>query len=658
MTDRAFLVLLIGMLAAIASPSDTQPAGRTGDTSGLEADFTILGEYAGAYTGACIAVGDVNGDGLDDLVYGVPFAQPNSLVSAGEVHIFLAARTRTGQEVKQIKSFSSLPDVVVTGENQGDRLGTSVAVGDVNGDGIGDVIMGAGGYTPSGRSTAGSVFVVFGRRTWPAFYVLRAQRADIQVIGEHYTDKLGGHKTHVPPTYTAQSVAAGDINGDGVDDLIVAAPDATFTVNSLARSRAGAVYVLWGQKNWPASYKHDLLVTPASVTFYAAHNNAHLGGSLATGDFNGDGIADLAMGAPEGDAPGGSAAGITYLFYGHGTWPANAVIDFGSNGKADVTVLGDNQWDQSGYSIDLGDLNGDKLADLVVGAWRHDPVNRTRDLGGMVYVFYGKKNFPPAAVLDLDVTLGDLNFLGAAAGDWLGYRVRTADIDGDGIEDMVLSAPGASPSFRSRAGVVYVFRGGRALPPFWILDLQTAAVDWRIEGGVANEYLGQALGVGDVNGDRVADVIQAGDLTDFNGLTTYAGRVVATYGGPLFATTPAKVGQVMSMQILSPANPNEIFLCAASFGLSGNAGIPLGGGRVIPIDVDVLTVLGLLNTYPFSGFVGQLDGAGVSIAPATALPNVPALAGVTLFYTMVIQHASAPQGIKLVGNRVHATILP
>ncbi|MBN2490648.1 MAG: FG-GAP repeat protein [Planctomycetes bacterium] len=665
MKRTEFVVLLMAAsalaAAALAPASEAQPiqpAGRAGDTSQLEADFTILGDYPGAYTGASIAVGDVNGDGIHDLVYGVPLAQPASMTAAGEVHVFFGMRTRPGHELKQLKSPSCLPDLVVSGENPGDRLGTSVAVGDVNGDGIDDLILGAGTYTQPARSATGSVFVLFGRKDWPSSRALRAERADIQVIGAHYTDRLGGHRTQVPATYTGQSVAAGDLNGDGIDDLILGAPDATYTVNELSRSRGGAVYVLWGRGNWPAAHKHDLLATPADLTFYAAHSNAYLGACFAVGDFNGDGVADLALGAPGGNAPGRSGVGLTSLIWGRQNWPAGAVVDFGADGKADLAVLGERPWDQSGSSVALGDLDGDRLADLVIGAWQHAPANQARILGGKVYVLKGKSHLPPAAVVDLSVALADLSFLGASTGDWLGYRVRTADLDGDGLEDLALSAPGASPGFRARAGITYLFRGGRATPPYSTLDLQTAAVDWRIWGGVAHEYLGQALGVGDVNGDGVADLLQAGDLTNFDGLTTYAGRLVVTYGGPLFANARARIGNTLSLTVLSPANPREVFVAAASFGLAANRGIALGSGRVIPIDVDVLTVLCLLNSPPFTGFVGQLDGVGVSTTPTTALPAVSGLVGVTLFSSMVIQKPSAPQGIQLIGNRVHTTILP
>jgi len=633
---------------------EAQSAGRAGDTAGLEADFTVIGEYDGAYNGGSIAVGDVNGDGLDDLVYGVPLASPNNLAGAGEVHIFFAERTRKGLAVQKIKSVSSLPDVIIGGESPGHRLGTAVAVGDLNGDGINDVIMGGGGYTVTGRSTCGGVFVVFGRRTWPAFYNLQAQRADVQVIGAHHTDHLGGHKTHTPATYTGQSVAAGDINGDGIDDLICGAPDATFTLNQVERVHAGAVYVLWGRSNWSAPHQRDLTTTAADLTIYSRQTKARLGGCVRTGDFNGDRLTDLVVGADEEDAPGRAAAGFTHVFWGRRSWPGT-VLDLGGTGKADVTIMGERQWDQTGYSFDLGDFNNDQIDDLIVGGWRYDAIQSTRQNSGRVHVFYGKKGRTPNEVIDLGSTLGDLNFLGAGSENWLGYRVAAGDVDGDGIDDMVMSAPGAASSMRTRAGITYVFRGGQFRPPFYTIDLQFIGVDWRLSGPAAEIGLGQSLGLGDINGDRVADVVQGGDLTNFGGTPTFraVGRVVATYGGPLFLTSPAKVGSTMTMKILSPADANQIYVCATSFGSGGNAGIPLPGAGVVPIDLEPITVLSVMNLPPFLGFSGGLDSNGISTAPAVALPNAPALVGISLFYAMIV----IKNPIRI-GNRVHTTIGP
>jgi len=666
MKQRVILCVLFLLSCGSILVCEAQPTGRAGDTSLLEDDFTILGEKVKYLAGASIATGDINGDGLGDLIYGVPWAMPNNQYQfAGEVHVFFGHKNRTlgGQATKNIigwPNYTSIPDVTISGENPGDKLGTSGSTGDVNGDGIQDLIMGAGGYSTATRSTAGSVFVIFGKTNWPTFYVLRAQRADIQVIGAHFTDKLGGHKTHVPATDTGQTVGAGDINGDGIDDLIMGAPDATFTQSSLPkRSLAGACYVLWGQKNWQPQYVHDLLTTQASVTVYSSLVSAHLGGAVDVGDINGDGIGDLIIGEPEGLAPGGSGGGNTYVFNGRTNWPANAVIDLGLGTKADITIMGHNQWDQSGYSLDVGDFNNDTIDDLILGAWRHDAKGRTRNNSGKVYVFYGNKAFPPNHQIDLKLTLGDLNFIGTGNETWLGYRVRAGDVDGDGIDDMIMSSPGETPSnFKSQAGITYVYRGGQTKPPFFLIDWQTFYSDWRIWGGNADECLGQTLEVGDINGDKVADIIQGADLTVFNSNTTERGKVVVTYGGPLFATAAAKVNTTMTFKILSPADGNRFFIAAASFGLGNNAGIPIAPGRVIPIDADVLTVLSAFNINPFAGFQGFLDGSGVSTTPSLAIPNFPVLVGNNLFFTVLIQDPAAPQGIKTIGNRVHSTITP
>lgn len=644
----------VGMLGFSAA---AQPNIRQGDVGNLAADLAISGEAAGTQTGASIATGDVNGDGIDDLIYGVPFANPNQLNFAGEVHVYFGQRQRPGQERRQIVKFSSLPDVLISGENASDRLGTSVATGDINGDGIDDVIMGAGGYTPPSRSRAGSVFVLFGRANWPGFYVLQAQRADVQVIGNTFTDKLGGHKTHSPPTYSAQSVAACDLNGDGIDDLVCGAPDANYNVNNLNRNRAGAAYVFWGQRNWPAATKLDLAITSASVTCYASHNFAHLGASFAAGDFNGDGIEDLAIGEPEGNAPGGAAAGITHVVYGRPNFPPNHVMDFGFNAQADLTIRGDNQWDQSGYSLDAGDVNADGISDLLVSGWRADPGLPARDLAGGAYLFYGSTTRPPNAVIDLNSTLADVNFQGAAQNDWLSYRVRITDFDGDGFDDCCMSAPSASPNFRTNAGMTFIVRGGRVLPPFFILDFALpGTADWVIWGDTAQEYLGQTMAAGDFNGDGIGDLVQGGDITAFGNAGGLTGRVVVTYGGPLWTTSAPQVGTTMGLAMKFANQGGKTYVCAAAG--SDRVGVPLGAAGRIPLDIDPFFLLSAFfpGNGVFFNFSGVLDATGAGSA-SVQLPNLPGLIGTTLYYSGIVLDPAAPNGVAAIANRVHTTIV-
>ena len=640
-TTAAVLTTACFCWLLICTDLHAQSTGRAGDLSGLAADFTIRGEKNAYQQGASVTTGDVNGDGLEDLIYGVPLASPNNLAYAGEVHVFLANRVRKGHENIQVSWFQNKPDVIVTGEIQGNRLGTSVATGDINGDGIADLIMGGGGYRLPYRSEIGSVFVLFGRSQWPSFYVLAAQRADVQIIGSSTDDKLGGHKTHVPTTYSGQSVGAFDLNGDKIADLICGAPDASFTVNGLARSRAGATYIFWGQPNWPPQFKVDLKSAPASVTVYSGYDNGHLGACFAGGDFNGDGWGDVAIGEPEGNGPGGAATGNVYVFRGRAGWPANAVIDLGYGQQADIRIIGDNQWDQLGYSIDMGDFNHDRIDDLLIGAWRYDPEGGKRDVGGIAYVVNGNTSFPPNHVIDFNTTIGDLNFLGAATGSWLGYRVRAGDVDADGIDDMILSAPGSSPNFRSQAGTVYLFRGGQALPPYYTIDTHSNASDWRLDGANVQDYSGQTLAVGDVNGDRIPDIVQGGDATAFTSSRTLEGRVTVTYGGPLFITSRPVVGTTMGMKILCPSSANESYICAASLGTFGNQGIPLGN-RAVPLDPDWLFLLSLMQQPIFRRFTLQfLDGTGVAL-PEVAIVNDPVLVGFNLYYSMVINQPTAP----------------
>jgi FG-GAP repeat/FG-GAP-like repeat len=394
-------------------------------TTAATADITIDGNAASDAFGGALSIGDFNADGRADIAVG---ASSYSLTT-GRAYIFYNDGS--------VPTTAATADITITGNSGTDNFATTLTSGDVNSDGRVDLVVGA----PPLSSDTGRVYIFYNDGSVPT----TAATADVQITGELASDLFGS------------SVAVGDMNADGQDDLIVGAEGFS---NGDANGRMYIFYSQNGQIN-----------TNRNLT--GEGTNDFFGSSFTTGDFNSDGRVDLAVGA-EGY---GSDAGLVYVFYNDGTMPTGAA-------SADFTISGAALGDLFGVAMTSGDLNSDGRTDIIVGARGHATST------GRAYIFYNDGSIPTAAA-SADVTI-----TGETTGNYFGAGMATGDLNADGETDLVVGAE----RYSSRTGRAYMFYNDGSIPT------TAATADVTLTGTNTTMDFGANFAVADFDADGTEDL--------------------------------------------------------------------------------------------------------------------------------------------------------
>jgi Ca2+-binding RTX toxin-like protein len=388
--------------------------------------------------------------------------------------------------VVELSSLDGTNGFEIDAEAPGDQLGGSVSsAGDVNGDGFDDVIVGAWGARPNG-SFSGASYVVFGG---PDGF---SANLDLGLLdGTNGFQISGSGSAH--ERIGGAVASAGDVNGDGFADVIIGAPEAGYG--------DGACYVIFGSADgFPPELNTTDVDGPNGFALLGTSTpigHALAGGSVASaGDVNGDGVGDLIIGA-EGLDPNGAFSGSSYLVFGSaGGFPSTVKLSSldGSNG---FRLDGEAEIDHSGETVSsAGDVNGDGFDDLLIAA----PL--ANNFTGASYVVFGAADGFPAALdlADLDGTNGFE--IDSASGEVSGFSVACAgDVNGDGLDDLVIGATIASPY--TQPGACYVVFGQSN---GFEARLNLSTVDG-VNGVKITGYVGEVASAGDVNGDGFDDII-------------------------------------------------------------------------------------------------------------------------------------------------------
>jgi hypothetical protein len=485
-----------------------------------EFGFVLNGEAANDFSGSVSAAGDINGDGIGDLVIGAYRASPNGSES-GRSYVVFGSHTSLPNPF-ELSELDGTNGFAMDGESVGDRLGHSVsAAGDVNGDGFGDIIVGAARADANGISEAGRSYLVFGTNSG------LPDPLDLSTLNGLNGTFLNGESVRdFSGVYVS---AAGDVNGDGIDDLILGATGA----DPKGNSNAGRSYVVFGSEfGLPNPINLSTLDGIHGFVLNGEAAGDRSGVSVSTaGDVNGDGIGDLIIGAPDAEPNGKSFAGRSYVIFGsmsNSPDPINLSTLDGTNG---FVLNGEAAGDRSGVSVSgAGDINGDGISDVIIGADDADPEGVTG--AGRSYVVFGSKSgWASSFELSNVDGLNGIVLDGEVLQDFFGSSVSAAgDVNGDGIGDLVVGARGADTNggFSGRSYVVFGSR--TSFPSPFDLSTLNGVNGFVLNGEESSDYSGVSVSAaGDINGDGIDDLIVGAREANPDG-TSNAGRSYVIFG--------------------------------------------------------------------------------------------------------------------------------
>ena len=400
--------------------SGSQAVDLAAIAQGQGGGFVLLGESGTGANGFSVSqAGDINGDGLADLLLGTRFGDP-SAQRAGLSYVVFGKADVEPVDLREV-GFNR-GGFVLNGGSAGDQSGYSVApAGDVNGDGWADLVIGAPMSSPDATNAAGAgqSYVVFGRLGLSS---VALSDVGTSVDGFVIRGELAGDGS-------GWSVSgAGDVNGDGLADLIVGSP-------MLGEDDGGRAYVVFG-KTGNAAVDLSAIASLDGTDGFAVTHALGAGGNSgwdvsAAGDVNGDGLADLLIATPFTNA-NGTPLGRSHVVFGKAD---GASLDLG--GVGGFSILGEDTGSQGPISVaNVGDMNGDGLTDLLVG------VAGAAGGAGRSYVVFGQTDVQDIELSAVARGVGGFAISGQSTGGASGISVSAAgDVNGDGLADLIVSAP-------------------------------------------------------------------------------------------------------------------------------------------------------------------------------------------------------------------------
>ncbi len=429
-----------------------------------------------------------------DLAIGIPGRIVGPTSNAGAVNVVFGwSEGVTADGSRYLSQF------IVSGDSPdtNDEFGRTLAAGDFDGDGNVDLVIGVPGESVGGDSEAGAVHVLY-----------RAQNGYGSPDDQFWNQgQLSGQTAEADENFGA-ALAAGDFNGDGYDDLAVGVPGQDLGT----LSNAGVVNVLYGSASGLTSTGYLVLIQGLGLQDTAEEND-YLGQTLTTGDFNGDGYTDLAVGVPQEDIGTNVNAGAVNVIYGSASGLSNAGNQFWRQGNGIQGAAEAN--DYFGFALAAGDFDGNGCDDLAIGA-PLESYAATSD--GVIHVLWGLQ----AGLSDEFDQLWHQGLLPPETGedgDQFGHTLAAGNFNGDDNVDLAISATGENTG----NGKVHILFGAGTL--------FTGEGDQAFQDIISENYAyyGYALAAGDFDANGCDDLAIGKPYGDY-GASLDAGFVLVYYG--------------------------------------------------------------------------------------------------------------------------------
>ncbi len=486
---KTFLLFILALSFGSYNKLQAQTAAELSHNSVL----TFNGIDIDDRSGSAVASGDINGDGIDDFIIGADVADHNG-EDSGQTYVVFGSASDSNTPLK-LSSLNGTNGFALNGINDNDLSGSAVASGDVNGDGIVDVIIGARFADPDGIFS-GQTYVVFGSDTLGSSGTFELSSLNgtngFALNGINFGD------------YSGEAVAGADINGDGIDDVIIGARFANTN-----RTSSGQTYVVFGSDTLGSSGSFELSSLNGTNGFAlnGINTSDFSGIAVAGADINGDGTDDVIVGAPFAD-PNGTSSGQTYVVFGSDTLGSSGSFELSSlNGSNGFQLNGKTASHLSGSALASGDINGDGTGDVIIGA---PSANPNGNYSGQSFVVFGGANVGASGTIELSSLNGTSGFTlnGINAGDQSGFAVASADINGDGTDDVIIGASSADPN-GGESGQTYVVFGSNTQGGSGIIELSSlnGINGFALNGINFGDFSGEAVAGADINGDGIDDLI-------------------------------------------------------------------------------------------------------------------------------------------------------